>query len=240
MCGRYVVTWLPDEISERFALRRLPEGMYQTYMNFNSAPTQELPVIVLDEDGERVLRPMRWGLKARWAKPGDSRAPEPFNARSESIYEKPMFRNLVKKKRCLVPARGYYEWQDRGDYKQPYLISLPGEPLIAFAGLYDEFVPQGEDEPVASYTILTTSPNGYARQFHNRMPVILDRDEEDDWLDPTIVDAEAVVGMTQEYRGELTAHAVSRAVNNVRNNDESLIEPIEDDGPQTQSSFADE
>ena len=70
------------------------------------------------------------------------------------------------------------------------------------------------------------------------MPVILDRDEEDDWLDPTIVDAEAVVGMTQEYRGELTAHAVSRAVNNVRNNDESLIEPIEDDGPQTQSSFA--
>ncbi len=200
MCGRYVITWQPDEISERFQLRRLPEGMFQTYMNFNSAPTQELPVIVIDEAGERVIREMRWGLKARWAKPGDTKAVTPFNARADTLLEKPMFRNLVKSKRCLVPARGYYEWQNRGDYKQPFLISLPDAPLIAFAGLYDEFVPQGEEEPVASYTILTTAPNEFAGQFHNRMPVILDPDEEADWIDPSITDPPGRDAVHRELR----------------------------------------
>jgi putative SOS response-associated peptidase YedK len=228
MCGRYVITWQPDEISERFALRRIPEGMFQSYMNFNSAPTQELPVIVIDEEGERTIKPMRWGLMARWAKPGDTKAPAPFNARAETIFEKPMFRNLTKRKRCLVPARGYFEWQDRGDFKQPYLISLPDESLFAFAGLYDEFVPQGEEDPVASYTILTTSPSEYASRFHHRMPVILDPEVEDDWIDPTVTEPEAIMGMASAYDGELDAHPVSRAVNNARNNDPSLIEPVEE------------
>ena len=229
MCGRYVVTWQPDEISERFQLRRLPEGLFQTYMTFNAAPTQELPVIVIDETGERVLRPMHWGLRARWSKPGDKKAVAPFNARAETVLDKPMFRNLIKSKRCLVPARGYYEWQNRGDHKQPYLISTPGDELIAFAGLYDEFTPAGEDEPVASYTILTTNPNKFASQFHNRMPVILDRDEEDDWIDPTNTDPVGILPLARTFEGELDARPVSRAVNNVRNNDPSLLEPIEDE-----------
>lgn len=229
MCGRYVVTWQPDEISERFQLRQMPEGMFQTYMNFNAAPTQEIPVIVIDESGERILKPMKWGLRARWAKPGDTKAPTPFNARAESVLDKPMFRNLVKSNRCLVPARGYYEWQNRGDHKQPFLISLPGEPLIAFAGLYDEFVPQGEDEPVASYTILTTDPNEFAGQFHNRMPVILEREDEDDWIDPSNTDVRGILPLANTYEGELDAHPVSKAVNNVRNNDPSLLEPVEDE-----------
>jgi putative SOS response-associated peptidase YedK len=237
MCGRYVITWQPDEISERFQLRRLPEGMFQTYMNFNSAPTQELPVIVIDEAGERVIREMRWGLKARWAKPGDTKAVTPFNARADTLLEKPMFKNLVKSKRCLVPARGYYEWQNRGDYKQPYLISLPDAPLIAFAGLYDEFVPQGEEEPVASYTILTMPPTEFAGQFHTRMPVILDPDEEADWIDPSITDPMAVMPFTERFDGELVAHPVSRDVNNVRNNNESLIEPIEDEPMREQAAL---
>ena len=229
MCGRYVVTWQPDEISERFQLRRLPEGLFQTYMNFNAAPTQELPVIVVDESGERVLRPMQWGLRARWSKPGDKKAVAPFNARAETMLEKPMFKNLIKRKRCLVPARGYYEWQNRGDHKQPYLIGPTDDELIAFAGLYDEFAPPGEDEPVASYTILTTDPSEFAGQFHNRMPVILERDDEDDWIDPTNDDPVGILPLARAFEGKLDAHPVSRAVNNVRNNDESLIEPIEDD-----------
>lgn len=229
MCGRYVITWQPDEISERFQLRRLPEGLFQTYMNFNAAPTQELPVIVIDESGERVLRTMQWGLKARWAKPGDKRAVAPFNARSESLLEKPMFRNLVKNKRCLVPARGYYEWQNRGDHKQPYLISLPGDDLIAFAGLYDEFVPIGEDEPVASYTILTSEPSTFAAKFHNRMPVILDRTEEADWIDPTVSEPRTLLPLADPYQGEMEAYPVSRAVNSVRNNTPELIAPIAED-----------
>ncbi|HET7055743.1 MAG TPA: SOS response-associated peptidase [Thermomicrobiales bacterium] len=237
MCGRYVITWQPDEISERFQLRRLPEGMFQTYMNFNAAPTQELPVIVVDESGERVLRPMRWGLRARWSKPGDTKAPAPFNARAESVLEKPMFRNLVKSKRCLVPARGYFEWQNRGDHKQPFLIGLPGDPLIAFAGLYDEFVPQGEEEPVASYTILTTDATEFAGQFHTRMPVILEPEDEADWVDPANTDVMGVLPMAHGYEGEMEAYPVSRAVNNVRNNDPSLLEPIEDpDGEEAEQA----
>lgn len=229
MCGRYVVTWQPDEISERFQLRRLPEGLFQTYMNFNAAPTQELPVIVINESGERVLRPMQWGLRARWSKPGDKKAVAPFNARAETVLDKPMFKNLIKSKRCLVPARGYYEWQNRGDYKQPYLISGEGDELIAFAGLYDEFTPPGEDEPVASYTILTTEPSEFVSQFHNRMPVILDRSDEDDWIDPTNTDPVGILPLARAFEGELDAHPVSRAVNNVRNNEPDLIEPIEEE-----------
>ena len=140
-----------------------------------------------------------------------------------------MFRNLVKSKRCLVPARGYYEWQNRGDHKQPFLIGLPGDPLIAFAGLYDEFVPQGEEEPVASYTILTTDATEFAGQFHNRMPVILEREDEDDWIDPANTDVGSILPMAHGYDGEMDAYAVSRAVNNVRNNDPTLLEPIEDE-----------
>lgn len=228
MCGRYVITWQPDEISERFQLRRIPEGMFQTYMNFNAAPTQELPVIVIDESGQRVLRPMQWGLKARWARPGDKKAISPFNARSESVLEKKMFKDLVKNRRCIVPANGYYEWQNRGTHKQPFLIRPDGEEFCAFAGLYDEFVPMGMDEPVASFTILTTEPNAFAGQFHNRMPVILEQPEEDAWLDPTETDPMALMPMADAYPGPMEAWPVSKAVNNARNNSPDLADPVAD------------
>jgi putative SOS response-associated peptidase YedK len=228
MCGRYVITWQPDEISERFQLRRIPEGMFQTYMNFNAAPTQELPVIIIDDSGERVLRPMQWGLKARWARPGDKKAIAPFNARAESVLEKKMFKDLVKNRRCLVPANGYYEWQNRGTHKQPFLVRPEGDELCAFAGLYDEFVPIGSDEPVASFTILTTEPNTFAGQFHNRMPVILERPEEAEWLDPTETDPAALIPLADAYPGPMEAWPVSKAVNNTRNNSPELADPIAD------------
>jgi len=235
MCGRYVITWQPDEISERFQLRRLPEGMFQTYMNFNAAPTQELPVIVIDDSGERILRPMKWGLMARWAKPGGKTPIAPFNARAETLLEKPMFRNLVKRHRCLVPANGYYEWQNRGDHKQPFLIRPEGEELLAFAGLYDEFVPQGASDPVASYTILTTAPNSFASQFHNRMPVVLDPANEAAWLDPTVTEPTEIMHLTDAYAGPMDAWPVSKAVSNVRNNNPTLADPIPDPDLPTES-----
>ncbi len=228
MCGRYVIVWEPDEVSERFQLRRIPEGMFQTYMNFNAAPTQELPVIVIDDSGERVLRPMQWGLRARWARPGDKKAVSPFNARAESVLEKKMFKDLIKNKRCLVPAMGYYEWQNRGTHKQPFLIRPEGEELCAFAGLYDEFVPMGESEPHASFTILTTEPGEFAGQFHNRMPVILDRADESEWLDPTEQDPAALLPLADAFEGPMEAWPVSKAVNNTRNNTPDLIDPIPD------------
>jgi putative SOS response-associated peptidase YedK len=228
MCGRYVIEWLPDEITERFQLRRIPASLFES---FNAAPTQELPVVVETDAEGRVLRPMRWGLIPRWSKPGEKGAPAPFNARAESVLEKAMFRSLVAKKRCLVPANGYFEWKPVGGRKQPYLFTLKDQELFAFAGLYDEGT--GVDgEPVASYTVLTTDANTFASAYHHRMPVILRREDEEEWASPEQTDAHAVTQLLRQYPADLMeARPVSPAINNVRNNDRSLIVP-EDEEPE--------
>jgi putative SOS response-associated peptidase YedK len=225
MCGRYVIEWLPDEITERFQLRRIPASLFES---FNAAPTQELPVIVDTADG-RVLRTMRWGLIPRWSRTGEGKAPAPFNARGESLLEKPMFRSLVSTKRCLVPANGYFEWKQVGSRKQPYLFTLKDEELFAFAGLYDESTgPDGE--PVASYTVVTTAANEFASEYHHRMPVILPREAESEWASHDQTDAHAVVNLLQPFDpAGMAARPVSMAVNNVRYNSRSLIDPLEDD-----------
>jgi putative SOS response-associated peptidase YedK len=219
-----VIQWLPDEISERFQLRRIPLSLFES---FNAAPTQELPVIREDDEGERELLTMRWGLIPRWAKPGETKAPEPFNARAESVLEKPMFRSLVKRKRCLVPANGYYEWKQVGGRKQPFLFEPTDQEIFAFAGLYDE-VEQG-DEIVASYTVITTEANALAAGYHHRMPVILKPEDEDEWVSRDLDDGHAVEHLLAPYPAErMAVRPVSPAVNNVRNNDPSLIEPLDD------------
>lgn len=225
MCGRYVVEWLPDEFSERFQLRIIPDFLFAS---FNAAPTQRLPVIVEREDGNREMRTMRWGLVPRWSKPGDGKAPTPFNARAESILEKPMFRSLVNRKRCLVPANGYYEWKPIDGKKQPYLFTLRDQELFSFAGLYDEFK-DAEGEWRSSFTIVTTDANEFSARYYHRMPVILPRNAETEWVDRETDDGHAVAHLLQPYPSELmAAHAVSTDVNNVRNNDAHLIEPIEE------------
>lgn len=223
MCGRYVIEWLPDELSERFQLRRIPSFLFAS---FNAAPTQELPVILELENGERELRIMRWGLIPRWSKAGDTKAPAPFNARAESLLEKPMFRSLVGRARCLVPANGYYEWKLIDGKKQPYLISVKDQELFAFAGLYDEFN-NAEGGTTASYTIITTAANEFSSGYHHRMPVILRRESEAEWIGHDQVDRHAAARLLQPYpTGAMTAHAVSTAVNNARNNTAQLIEPV--------------
>lgn len=228
MCGRYVIEGLPDEISERFQLRRIPLLLFES---FNAAPTQELPTVIEDERGERELRPMRWGLIPRWAKPGETKAPAPFNARAESVLEKPMFRPLVNRKRCLVPANGYYEWKQVGGRKQPYLFQTTDQELFAFAGLYDELTDE-DGEIVASYTVITTDANELAADYHHRMPVILPRDAEEAWVSREVDDGRAVAHLLAPYPAErMRVRPVSPAVNNVRNNDRSLIAPLdEEDG----------
>lgn len=228
MCGRYVIEWLPDEIHERFQLRRIPRELFES---FNAAPTQQLPIVLEDGEGERELRTMRWGLIPRWAKAGDTKAPVPFNARAESVLEKPMFRSLVSRKRCLVPANGYFEWKTIAGKKQPYLFTLPDEPLFAFAGLYDEI--QGDDgEVTGSYTVITTNANEFTSEYHHRMPVILHRDDEEEWVSRDITDSTQVERLLRPYPAEeMAARAVSTAVNNVRNNDRSLISPLDDESP---------
>jgi putative SOS response-associated peptidase YedK len=224
MCGRYVLN-APEDISERFQLRQLVIDLPHTW---NGAPTNRLPVIVETEDGEHEARSMQWGLVPRWAKRDDKKSIAPINARAETLSEKPMFRNLIKKRRCLVPANGFYEWKNLGDRKQPYYIHLPDEPLFAFAGLYDEF--EDEDgEILGSYTIITTPPNELMEELHNRMPAILHRDDEEEWLDPEVTDTAQVSRLLGPYPAEeMEAAPISRKVNNVRNDGPDLIEPVDE------------
>src|SRR5690606_14730956 len=133
MCGRYVIEDF-QELSE--TLRNIPfQSTFDFKPNYNAAPTHQLPVII-ERDGSLEMRPMQWGLIPSWLKPGEKPKVAPINARSETIAEKPMFRNLVKRNRCLVPANGFYEWKRTGGPKQPYLIHLKDEPIMLMAGLY--------------------------------------------------------------------------------------------------------
>jgi len=194
---------------------------------YNAAPSQMLPVILEEDPAERAARLMQWGLVPRWRKPGERDSFAPINARSETVLEKPMFRPLMGKQRCLVPASGFYEWQQRAGGKQPYYVTVRDQPLIAFAGLYDEREEDGEI--LASYTILTTAANELMAPLHERMPVILHPRDEEEWLSLEIDNPHAVEHLLRPYPAEeMEANPVSRAVNNVRNNEPDLIEPVED------------
>jgi putative SOS response-associated peptidase YedK len=177
MCGRYTLEHV-TELSERFQARQIHLELPATY---NIAPSLELPVVVEDEDGDRVIRLMQWGLIPRWQQVGHPGGVAPINARAESVADKPMFRELIRRRRCLVPASGFYEWQQVQRRKQPYFVAVKDQPLFAFAGLFDE-LDQGGCEPIASYAVLTTRANARLAEIHGRMPVIVRPEDEGLWL----------------------------------------------------------
>lgn len=226
MCGRYTLVGhreiaerLREEIVERFRLGQTPLALVSL---FNAAPSQELPVVTEGEDDDRVVRLMRWGLVPRWRKPGQGSSVAPINARAETLLEKPMFRGLVGRRRCLVPADGFYEWQRRDGRRQPYRFHLRDNALFGLAGLYDES-PDGE----ASFTIITTSPNALVAPLHDRMPAILRPEDEADWLSHDLTDPHAARALLRPYpAAAMAADPVSPAVNNARNNGPELIAPV--------------
>lgn len=222
MCGRYVLEDV-EELSERF---KVPLGRFFMQPRFNAAPTEELPVVVIGERGDRELRVMRWGLTPRWQrKPGESGSPL-FNARSETVADKPAFRKLVRSQRCLVPANGFYEWERSGGRKLPHYFTVIDEPLFALAGLYDETIDQ-EGKAVEAYTILTTRPNPLVERFHNRMPVVLRRQDEAIWLDPDLDEPAALEPCYDPFPADrMRERPVSPRVNNARNDDPSLLERL--------------
>ena len=187
---------------------------------YNVAPGQVMPVVV-QKDGENSLEMMKLGLIPYWAK--DPRiVNKMINARAETILEKPSFRKPLQSKRCLVPVSGFYEWQDTGEGKVPYHIYLKDEPLFALAGLYDTWVdPDGQQ--LDTYTIVTTSANSFMEKLHHRMPVILPQDMEDVWLDGATPLSGLVNLMAPFEPRKMAATPVSERVNNVRNDDPSLL-----------------
>ena len=225
MCGRYILGRVED-LSERFQLRDLNLALKPT---FNAAPTQQLPVILPGSDGSWNAQLMRWGLLPRWKPRDGGRAPEPINARAETLDERPMFRPLIGRRRCIVPATGFYEWPTTAHGKQPVVLRPTDQELFGFAGLWDETTgPDGE--PVRSFTIVTGTPNALVAPIHNRMAVILDPDDESAWLDPDVTDWPEVEQLLRPYPADrMECFPVSKSVNNTRNNDPSLIQRIDAD-----------
>ncbi|HEY7347185.1 MAG TPA: SOS response-associated peptidase [Ktedonobacterales bacterium] len=220
MCGRYVLAEI-EALAGRFNVEaQLPP----VAARYNVAPTQTMPVIVKHSPNQLVL--MRWGLQPSWAREGKAESAL-INARAETLAQKRTFRQLLSSRRCLVPASGFYEWQQTGSGKVPHYISLKDERLFAFAGLYDHWTDeQGQD--VYSYTIITTAPNALMAAIHNRMPAILRREEEESWLNPDETEAERLLPLLKPYPAEMMqAAAVSRAVNNVRNEGPTLRQPLQ-------------
>ena len=220
MCGRYTLYHHEEDLE---AIFKLDESL-AVEPRYNIAPTQGAIVVRPTERGV-IAEEMRWGLIPRWVDdPGTFRA-NLFNARSETAAEKPSFRESLKRFRCLVPASGFFEWQRRGKSKQPHLIRKRADEPLAFAGLYSLWSRGGEQ--LATFNILTTAANAFMRPLHDRMPVIVNPEHFDFWLDGSVSDAHTLEPLLQPYQGDdLVAFAVGRAVGNPRNDDPSLIEPV--------------
>lgn len=224
MCGRFQLSVKGKEISERFLtelfdeLHRPPAEGAKSPPGFNCAPMQWLPVITNTEPHR--ISYLRWGLVPLWAKDA-SAAAKMINSRAETVREKPSFRKAFASRRCLVPANGFYEWKK--ETGQPYRIFLRNEKLFAMAGLWEQWT-SSEGDVIRTFSILTTEANGLIRGVHHRMPVILPREKEQIWLKSSD-ENELEVLLSPYPENEMDMYPVSRAVNNVRNDDERLIRP---------------
>lgn len=219
MCGRLSLYAGVDVIIEY-----LLTGRVQWAPRWNIAPTQRVPVVLVDDD-QRQLQLMRWGLVPPW-KEDPAKGPPLINARSETAASKPSFRTAFERRRCLVPATGFYEWKRQGKAKTPFHFTLAGAPLMTLAGLWEVWHDLDGTE-LRSFTILTTGPNAVMEPIHDRMPVILSPDEWEGWLDPSQGDREALQALLRPYPGEdLRRDQVSPRVNSWKNDDAECARPV--------------
>jgi len=196
---------------------------------YNVAPTDDLTVVVQAPEGRRGVTRYRWGLIPGWAK-DEKAGSRAFNARAETVADKPAFRTYFRGRRCLVPVDGFYEWQRTTDGRRPWLIRRrDGQPL-ALAGLWASWhnpALAADAPPVRSATILTTAPNELMRELHDRMPVILEPDDWSTWLDPGFGDLGFLrTLLVPSVPDELEAVPVATLVNSVRENGPSLVAPV--------------
>lgn len=217
MCGRFV-SKVDADLERHFSLTKVPFD----FSSYNVAPGRNVPVVRRSESGERELVLMRWGLIPYWAKE-ERIGYKMINARAETVDSKPAFRQPFKRHRCLVPANGFYEWRKAQSGKTPYYIRLKDEPVMGFAGLWDIWTtPEGER--IESCTIITTAANEIIKPLHDRMPLIIARDDYGVWLTANVDVASDVVAMCPSV--QLEAYPVSTRVNKPENDDPSCIERV--------------
>lgn len=237
MCGRYATTQTAASLSQKFEID-LANSFAELEADYNMAPTKLAPLVIGRREGEsaparRELLAARWGLIPSWAK-DPSIGSRMINARSETVAEKPAFAKAFAARRALVPADGYYEWYagearegEKKPAKQPFYITPKDGSVMAMAGLYEFWKDRAADAWVISYTILTTTAEDDLGHVHERMPLFLEPEAFDTWLDPSPPRTEELLGLLiPAAPGLLDAFPVSLAVNNVRNNGPELIVPL--------------
>jgi putative SOS response-associated peptidase YedK len=236
LCGRYAATKDPATLAAEFDAIDLDDTeAYQPRADYNVAPTKEEVTVVerhpRDEEGNpdpdttvRSLRVMRWGLIPHWAK-DKSIGSKMINARSDTAASKPAFKPSLAKRRCLVPADGWYEWRREGGAKQPFFMTSTDGSSLAFAGLWTTWRDKADEaaEPLVSYTILTTDAIGQLTEIHERMPLLLPRESWAAWLNPDLEDVAELIAPSPELVAALELRPVSDAVNSVRNNGPELM-----------------
>lgn len=222
MCGRFTrkYTW-----RELYELYRLTSPASNLQPRYNICPTTTIDAVI-ESDGKRQLIPMRWGLvPAWWSKPLKELKLATFNARVETVAEKPFFRSAFKRTRCIIPASGYFEWEDTPGGKQPhYFIAKDGSPILSIAGLWDEWKDKSNNETIRSCTMIIAPANAFVAEVHDRMPVLLQPEQFSPWLT-----GEAGLDILKPAANDaLQRWPVSRRVNSSRtsDDDETLIEPV--------------
>jgi putative SOS response-associated peptidase YedK len=220
MCGRFTLTRSAAEVAAHFGLGEVPA----LAPRFNVAPTQDAPIVRQRSSGERALEMRRWGLVPPWAKDVAVGA-RMINARVESVAERPAFREALRRRRCLVPADGFYEWQGRPGRRRPHHIALADGGLFAIAGLYERWIGPG-GEAVDTFTLLTRPAQGAVAALHDRMPLIVDPPGYAAWLDRAAADPAALLaGLPEALGPRLVTRPVDTRVNDVHHDDPACLAP---------------
>jgi len=219
VCGRFVRQKEVDEIVSEFGVQEVSCALSPSY---NIAPTQEVAVII--EDGVKQLVAVRWGLVPYWAD-GLSVGNKLINARAETITQRSAFKEAFQKRRCLVVADGFYEWQKKGSARQPIFIRLKSGRGFGFAGLYENWIsPEGKN--IRTCTIITTQPNEIMQPIHDRMPAIIPKDREGMWLNPNLEDPASLLELLRPYpAAEMETYQVSTIVNSPANDTPECLVP---------------
>jgi len=224
VCGRFTQHYTWAEVHAFLRIFGAPQNLQPRY---NIAPTTWVDVVRLTEDEERELIRMRWGLIPAWWKKPLNELPSTFNARAESVAEKPMFRSAFRSRRCIIPASGFYEWTGEPGSKQPHLFTaVDGSPLLAFAGLWERWRNPETREEVLSCTMIVSGASSWMQDYHDRMPILLEPDQFDRWLYATMGSHE----LQPTAESALREWPVSRRLNRPGHGDEdpTIIEPAEE------------
>ena len=219
MCGRYNIIPNAQAWIEAFDIQHGKDVILNLKPHYNVSPSQDVPAVRIEDD-QRTACLLHWGLIPFWAKDKDI-GYQTINARSETVADKPAFRSAFKRHRCFIPASGFYEWQ-RTNGKQPYNIRMKDGRSFAFAGLWEHW--EHENEAIESCTIIVTAANDLMKPIHDRMPVILNPQDYELWLDTNVSDKAKLLPLLSPYRGkDLEYYPVSKMVNNPKNDRPELV-----------------